>query len=64
MYEYECGFQTTEGAPDQFVLQRFDKCETSTSDKLEKCVRIVVFDTSKFIPNKEHPRTALIFVFI
>ena len=52
------GFQTTDGAPEQFVLWRFgtvpfccviDKCQTHTSDKLEKCVRsVVVFDMSKF----------------
>ena len=35
------------------------------SDKLEKCVQrcVVVFDMSKFIPNKEHTRTALTFCF-
>ena len=46
-----CGFQTTDGAPEQFVLQKFDamlfcfvidKCQTHTSDKLKKCVRTVV----------------------
>ena len=44
-------FQTTDGAPEKFVLQRFDtaplycvinKCETRASDKLEKCVYSVV----------------------
>ena len=46
------GFQTTDGAPEQFLLSRSDaarfccvvnKCQTSTSGKLEKCVRSVVF---------------------
>ena len=45
------GFQITDGAPEQFVLQRFDtapfccvinKCQARTSDKFEKCVHIVV----------------------
>ena len=47
----KCGDQTTDGAPKQFVLKRFDavpflcfinKCRTRTNDKLEKCVRTVV----------------------
>ena len=47
----KCGFQTTDGAPEQFVLQRFgtapfrcviDKYHTRTSDKLKKCVQSVV----------------------
>ena len=47
----KCGFQTTDGAPEQFVLQRFDtapfccvinKCQTRTRDKLEKRVHSVV----------------------
>ena len=47
----KCGFQTTDGAPDQFVLLRFDtvsfccvinKCQTRTNDNLEKCVHSVV----------------------
>ena len=33
------------------------------SDKLEKCVHSVVFNVSKFISNKEHLLTALIFCF-
>ena len=57
------GFQIIDGAPEQFVLKRFDtasfcwvinKCQISTSDKLEKCVHSVVFNMSKIIPNKEH----------
>ena len=68
----KCGFQTTDGAPEHFVLQRFDtasfccvinKCQTYMSDKLEKCC-VVVFNMSKFISNKENSRTTLIFVFI
>ena len=64
-----CGFRTTDGAPEQFVLWRFntapffgafDKCRTCTSDKLEKCMLSVVFNMSKFIP-KQHSRTTLIF---
>ena len=64
-----CGFQTTDGTPKQFVLQRFDtapfccvinKCHTRTGDKLEKCVHGVVFDMSKYIPNKGHSWTTLI----
>ena len=44
------GFQTTDGAPEQFVLYRFDtapfccvidNCETCTSNKLEKCVHSI-----------------------
>ena len=51
-----CGFQTTDGAPEQFVLQKFDiasfccvinKCQTRTSDKFKKCVHIVVLLCSK-----------------
>ena len=47
----KCGFQTTDGAPEQFVLYRFDtipfyytinKFQMHTSDKLEKCVHSVV----------------------
>ena len=46
----KCGFQTTNGASEQVVLQKFDtvpfycvinKCQMRTSDKLEKCVRSV-----------------------
>ena len=42
----KCGFQATDGAPEQFVLKRFDtasfccvidECQTHTSDKSEKC---------------------------
>ena len=52
VYKYESEFQTTDGASEQFVLQRFDtapfccvinKCRTRTSDKLETCVHSVVF---------------------
>ena len=44
-------FHTTDGAPEQFGLQRFDtvpfccvinKCQARTSDKLERCVHSVV----------------------
>ena len=68
----KCEFQTTDGAPEQFVLLRFDiapfyyvinKCQMRINDKLEKCVHSVVFNMSKFIPNKERSRTALIFCF-
>ena len=47
----KCGFLTTNGALEQFVLKRFDaapfccvinKCQTRTTDKLEKCVHSVV----------------------
>ena len=34
-----------------------------TSDKLKKCVHSVVFNVPKFISNKDHSRTALIFCF-
>ena len=46
----KCGFQSTVGAPEQFMLQRYDaatfccvvsKCQTRTNDKLEKCVHSV-----------------------
>ena len=39
-----------------------NKCQTHTSDELEKCVNSVVFYMSKFILNHEHSRT-LIFCF-
>ncbi|KFM61121.1 hypothetical protein X975_02379, partial [Stegodyphus mimosarum] len=39
-----------------------NKCQTCTSDKLEKCVHTVVI-MSKFILHKEHSQTALIFCF-
>ena len=69
------GFQTTDGVPEQFVLWRFDtasfccvinKCQMLTSDKLEKCAQsccVVVFNTFKFIPNKEHSRINFLFSF-
>ena len=38
-------------------------CQTRTSDKLNKHVHSVVFNMSKFIPNKERSRTAFIFCF-
>ena len=47
----KCEFLTTDGASEQFVLLRFDavsfccaidKCQTRTSDKLERCVHSVV----------------------
>ena len=42
----KCGFQTTDGAPEQFVLCTIfcvsNKCQMRTSDKLEKCVYSVV----------------------
>ena len=70
----KCGFQTTDGTPEQFVLSRFNtaliccvinNCQTRRSDKLEKCVHsvVVVFSVSKFIPNKGQSRIALIFCF-
>ena len=37
-------------------------CQTRTSD-LKKCVHSVVFNMWRFIPNKEHSRTARIFCF-
>ena len=47
------------------ILSHFvviNKRQTRTSDKLEKSC-VVVFNMSKFTPNKEHRRTALIFCF-
>ena len=64
----KCRFQATDGAPEQFVLQRLDtarfccvtnKCLTRTGDKFEKCY-VVVFNMTKFIPNKELSWTTLI----
>ena len=45
----KCGFQTTDGAPEQFVLERFHTapfCCVIASDKLEKCVHSVVLLSS------------------
>jgi len=46
------------------ILLYHQQVSTAQSDLIEKCLHsIAVFNMSKFVPNREHSRTALIFCF-
>ena len=73
VYKYEMTIWETDGAPMQCEVQRFNiirhfivpSTSVKQSDLIEKCLHscVAVFNMMKFIPNKEHSRTALIFCF-
>jgi len=45
------------------ILLYHQQVLNAQSDLIEKCLHSIVFNMTKFVPNKEHPRTALIFCF-
>jgi len=46
-----------------YVLLYHQQVSNAQSDLIEKCLHSIVFNVTKFVPNKEYTRTALIFCF-